>query len=343
MRRNQKLLIDCDAWNDFVDRYFRNRIRSITVIEALPWRHPWFTELAWSTTAQRWTAKITPGFCLSGTGADPQVTVPANLAGAETRERLSIENEESDEPIDAFLTEGPAIPIAVSKWRPIGTDAVVLSGSTAEPVPEQFAKRGVMGHVVLDTTGEGGVVQRVSGLVADRASARLLRACDLVLTHDRVRSSVVPSLMPGVLDVDFAQVATISRPGPWIEVERKYEPAANGSIVDLLLGAAADPGRDTLHLATLYLLSPEGQEPGSVPDQTWEPSVVHHREWNLQYRATYEDTIVEPTRLSLAVPQLGLGTLGMRAQPVLDEINRRTAELEAALRQVENVGEFSLA
>jgi hypothetical protein len=330
-------------WDAFVDRYFRNRILSVTVIDALPWRHPWFTELAWSTPAEQWTARINPGYCLSGTGADPQITVPANLASAETRERLSIEDEESDEPIDASLSELPSIPIAASRWRPIGTDAVVLSGSTAEPVPDRFAKRGVMGHVVLDTAGQGGVVQRVSGLLSDRRSARLLRACDIVLTHDRVRSSIVTSLSPGVLDIDFVQVGTIARPGPWIQIERKYEPAANGSIVDLVIGAAADTGRDILHLATLYLLSPEGQDPGSIPDETWEPSVEHHREWNLQYRAIYEDTIVEPTRLTIAVPQLGLGALGMRAQPILDEINARTAELEAQLRRVENAGTFSLA
>lgn len=342
MRRRRQSLIDAEGWNAFVERYFRNRVLSITVIDAPPWRHPWWTDLRWSIEAGQWTATVKPGYCLSGTGADPQVSLPARLAPADTLDRLGLDDPTS-EPVDAYLSERPAIPIDVSKWRAIGTDAIVASGSAAEAVPRRFAERGVMGAGVLDTGGEGGAVLRVGGLASDRASARLLRACDLVLTHDRVRSVIVPSLSPGVLDVDFSQVAAIRRPGPWVEIQRKHEPPGSGGIVDLVLGASADLGRDSIRLATLYLLSPPGQESGSEPDQTWEPSVTHHREWNLQYRAVYDDTIVEPTRVSLAVPQLGLGALGIRAQPVVDEINRRTAELEAALRRVENAGAFTLA
>lgn len=343
MRRPRQNVIPPAEWNDFVRDYFRNRVLQVTVIDAGMWRHPWWTDLRWSIEAEMWTARITPGYCLSGTGADPQVSVPATLAAQETLDRLEIEDPTS-EPVDAYLSELPAVPVRVSQWRPIGTDAVVVSGSIGEPVPARFAERGVMGPTTLDTGGDGGTVQRIDGLIEERNQARLLRACDLVLTHDRVRSVIAPSLSPGVLDVEFTQVNAISRSGPWVEIQRKFEPPGErAALADRVTGAAADTGRDELHLATLYLLSPEGQEPGSDPDATWEPSVVHHREWNLQYRATYEDTIVEPTRLSIAVPQLGLGALGMRAQPILDEINRRTAELEALLRRTENVGTFSLA
>jgi len=342
MRRPHRTYISAQAWDAFVAQYFRNRVLSITVIEADPWRHPWWTDLSWSAEAEQWTARVTPGFCISGTGSDPQVSVPENLAGEETRERLEITDPTSDL-VDAYLSELPSIALPSSRWRAIGTDAAAVSGSPIESVPPQFSRRGVMGPAVLDTGGEGGAVLRVEGLLEDRREARLLRACDLVLTHDRVRSVIAPSLVPGLLDVEFAQANQISRPGPWVEIQRKYEPASERGIVDLLIGSAADTGRDELHLATLYLLSQPGAEPGSDPDATWEPSVEYHVKWNQQYRATYEDTIVEPTRLTIAVPQLGLGALGIRAQPILDEINQRTAELEAALRRVENVGRFSLA
>lgn len=342
MRRRRQSAISAKGWNDFVERYFRNRVLSVLVIDEGPWRHPWWTDLEWSAVSGSWAARILPGFCLSGTGADPQVSTWDELVSKETLERLGMVRA-SGERVDAYLSESPRIAIAANRWRPIGTDAVLVSGATGESVPERFAKRGVMGPVVLDTGGDGGAVTRVSGLVEDRREARLLRACDLVLTHDRVRSVIAPSLVPGLLDISFQQVATISRPGPWVEFQRKFEPASERGVVDVLLGAVSDTGRDELHLATCYLLSPPGQEPGSEPDESWEGSVEYHREWNLQYRATYEDTIVEPTRLSLAVPQLGLGALGIRAQPILDEINRRTAELEEALRRVENVGTFSLA
>lgn len=343
MRKPQKVTIDADAFEDFVDEYFRKRIRSIEVLDAPDWRHPWRTDLTWDYEGERWTAKVWPGFCLSGSGADPQVIVPGTLVGLETRERLGIDlRKPEEESIEAYLSESPRIPLPPIKWRAIGTDAVVVSGSAGEPVPEKFQKRGVMSPTELDTQGENGAVVRVSGLVEDRRQARLLRACDLVLTHDRVRSVVQPTVVEGSVDVEFSQIGTISRKGPWVEVQRKFEPPGAG-IVDLVLGAAADTGRDELHLATLYLLSPEGEEPGAVPDETWEPSAIYRHRWNLQYRATYEDRIVEPTRISIAVPQLGGGALGIRAQPIIDEINRKTAELEAALRKVENVGVFSRA
>jgi hypothetical protein len=342
MRTAQKVWIDPDDWDRFVAEYFFRRIRSVQVLDASEWRHPWQTDLAWSAEAEQWTARVWPGYCLSGSGADPRVIVPETLAGEEALQRLEIAKPSEDRSAEVYLSEVPSIPLPPIKWRAIGTDAVVVSGSAGEPVPERFRRRGVISPVELDTGGDNGAVVRVSGLVEDRRQARLLRACDLVLTHDRVRSVVASSLMPGVLDVEFSQINQVSRRGPWVEIQRQYVPPGAG-ILDLVTGAAADPGRDELHLATLYLLSPEGEEPGSVPDETWEPSSIYRQQWNLQYRATYEDTIVEPTRISIAVPQLGFGALGARAQPIVDEINRRTAELEAALRRTENVGVFSRA
>lgn len=342
MKRAHHTYISAEAWEAFVARYFRNRVLSVTVIEADPWRHPWWTDLSWSVETEQWVARVNPGFCISGSGADPLVSVPENLASEETRERLGI-TDATSVPVDAYLSELPAIPLPSTRWRAIGTDATTVSGSPAESVPERFARRGVMGPAVLDTTGQNGAVLRVDGLLEDRREARLLRACDLVLTHDRVRSVITPSLLPGILDVEFAQVNQISRPGPWLEIQRQYEPVAGRAIADVVLGSAADTGRDEHLIATLYLLSPPGAESGSDPDSTWEPSVEYRRRWNLEYRATYEDTIVEPTRLTIAVPQLGLGALGIQAQPILDEINARTAELEAALGRVENFGTFSIA
>jgi hypothetical protein len=343
MLQRRPIQISAPAWNAFLDRYYRGRILSITALEPPPWRHPWWTELQWSTIAESWTITVEPGFCLSSTGADPQVTTREDLASTETLERLEIVRP-GNKPVDAYLSEAPRVPVPVIKWRPIGTDATGLTGEATESVPTRFAERGVMGPLVLDTSGDGGIVTRVSGLASDRRQARLLRAADLVLTHDRSRAVVESTLDGSQLDIDFSLAsAGQARPGPWIQLERKYEPGAPGDLVDRIVGGVADGGRDMLHLATLYLLSAPGQEPGSEPDATWEPSVVHYVRWNQQYRTTMSDLVVEPTRVSIAVPQLGLGTLGAQAQPVVDEINRRTADLEAALRQVENFGTFSLA
>lgn len=343
MLRRRPIVINTTDWNDFLDRYYRGRIASITALEPPPWRHPWWTELQWSTIAESWTITVEPGYCVSSTGADPQVTTREDLASPETLERLEIVRP-GKKSVDATLSESPRVPVPVIKWRPIGTDATGLAGEATESVPTRFAARGVMPPVLLDTRGDGGIVTRVSGLESDRRQARLLRAADLVLVHDRSRAVVESTLDGSQLDIDFSLAsAGQARPGPWIQLERKYEPGEPGDLVDRIVGSVADGGRDMLHLATLYLLSAPGQEPGSEPDATWEPSVVHYVRWNQQYRTTISDLVVEPTRVSIAVPQLGLGALGARAQPIVDEINRRTADLEAALRQMESFGTFTLA
>jgi hypothetical protein len=343
MRRPRTSLISVDGWNAFVDAYFRGRVVSITSIEPIPWRHPWWSDIRWDSIGERWTAEITPGFCLSASGNDPLVSVPGVLAAVGTMERLGIERPTSAT-VDAYLSELPRVPISVTQWRPIGTDAVEVTGSIGESVPQQFLDRGVVGPVVLDTSGQNGAVTRLSGFVQDRNAARLLRACDLVLTHDRPRTVIGPSLGDGVLDVDFSLLSNgVRRAGPWVEIVRKYEPAEPGGIADQIFGAAGDTGRDVRHLATIYLLSQPGQEPGSEPDETWAPTVVYHTEWNQQYRVRFQEVTVESTRITIAVPQLGGGALGARAQPIVDEINQRTAELEAALARVENFGIFSLA
>jgi hypothetical protein len=45
MRKPQKVTIDADAFEDFVDEYFRKRVVSIEVLNTTDWRHPLLTDL----------------------------------------------------------------------------------------------------------------------------------------------------------------------------------------------------------------------------------------------------------------------------------------------------------
>lgn len=341
MRKRRPNAISGRWWNAFVEEYFRGRVLSVRGEDAPPWRHPWWTDLRWSHEAEQWVARATPGYCVSAEGADPQVEIPARFASAETRERLGLSGDETTT-CEARLSERPGIPLPTSRWRAIGTDAVETTGSPGEAVPARFAARGVMGATVLDSGGEGGLVTRLSGLATDRAEARLLRACDLVLTHDRQRATAAVDLSASAVDVVFSSSAPARR-GPWLEVRRKHEIEPPPGAMDMIVGGSADVGRDSLRLATLYLLSEPGAEPGAEPDATWEPSVVHRQKWNLQYRSRRQEMIVAPTRIAVPVPILGLGALGARAQPIVDEINRRAAEMEEALAARRSEGVFSLA
>lgn len=345
MRRPaRRLLVETRWWNRLVELWFRRRVLELNVLEPQPWRHPWFTRVEWDGVESVWRARISPGFCLSPSGeAVPRVSLAERLAPPETLARLGIDSPASESPVDCYLDEDPAIPLPVGLLRAIGTDAPAIAGGETESVPPFFVERGVLGPAVLDTSGEAAVV-RIDGLISSRSSARLLRACDLVLYHDRLATTVSRTLEPDAVAFDLTLSRLPSnRVGPWIETARDYQAEAARDAAAVLLGAQTDPGRDGLHLATVYFLSPAGAAEGSDPDATWQPYVRHRAFWNLQYLARSEIVPVEPTRIAVPVPQLGLGQLGAAAAIFTEAVNRNLAQLEAALRRVENAGEFYMA
>lgn len=327
-----------------VDYFFRHRVLEVNLLEPTPWRHPWFARVEWDGTEELWRARITPGFCLSPSGeAVPVVDLPEDLAPPATLERLGIESPSSGNTVSAWLDEDPRFPLPASGFRAIGTDALAVPGGATESVPDFFSDRGVLGPQVLDTSGEAAVI-RINGLVASRANARLLRACDLVLWHDRLQTTVTPEIKGD--EVTFT--VTLRRPGDaragaWLGVERDFKGAQAREAAAVLLGAATDPGRDGLHLATVYLLSPPGTPEGSEPDGTWSPFVKHREFWNVRYVTSSAEIVPEPTRIAVPVPQLGLGQLGAAAAIFTEAINQNLSELEAALRRVENTGVFYMA
>lgn len=327
-----------------VDYFFRHRVLDLNFLEPTPWRHPWYTRAEWDGTEETWRARIVPGFCLSPSGeAVPVVDLREDLAPEETLARLGIESPSSGNTVEARLDEDPRFPLPASGFRAIGTDAAAVAAGAAESVPDFFAERGVLGAQVLDTSGESAVI-RINGLVSSRANARLLRACDLVLWHDRLQTTVTPELSGD--EVTFT--LTLRRPGDyragaWVGIERDFAAAEAREAASVLLGEQTDPGRDGLHLATVYLLSPPGTPEGSDPDGTWQPYVKHREFWNVQYLTQTAEITVEPTRIAVPVPQLGLGQLGAAAAIFTEAINQNLAELEAALRRVENAGAFYMA
>lgn len=343
MRRpRQQLIVSTRGWNDLVRWWFRNRIERVTVLPTPQWRHPWYTTCRWDLSEEVWTAEIHPGFCVSETGeGEPSMRTRASLVSRETLDRLEIEPADADADlrVDAWLSESPRLALNADVFRPVGTDADT-GGNSLEAVPQEFLDRGVMGPQVL-VTEAGEATLRIDGPVADRASARLLRACDLVLHHDRLALSPAVSIEGDTAVVDLTLAPPPGREAsPYVVPTRKYDAPPAIDAASVLTGGATDPGTDTVPIATVWLLSPRGAKPGSDPDESWSAHVEHHLFWNVAYVTRQSADYVNPTRIELPLPDLGLGTLGGVGQRFAEAINKNLAELEAASAQVLNEGRF---
>lgn len=331
------------GWNRLVLYWFRRRVLDVRPASVEQWRHPWRISPAWNAEREEWAFSIVPSGCPSPTsGGDPVVRVPGALAGAEARSRLAIDEDDADLH-DVYLSELPTIPIPADAWRSIGTDAVGAAEFDAEPVPEALARLGVASPVVV-SRGPGGLVSRTEGLVVSRSRARLLRAVDVVLSHDRLATETRASIEPeGLVTVEMvlANRASADRDARLTVVPRFEEPVSPDSLA-LLTGSATDPARDSLHLATIYLVSQRGERSGASPDGSWTAHVRHFVHWPLRYVVRQSAAFVEPTRVTVPAPDLGGGTLGSVGGRITAAINNNLAEMESALSTVRNEGRFQM-
>lgn len=342
-RRDHLWLYSTTGWNRLVDHYFRNRIRQVLAIPATPWRPPWFTQVRWDVETETFLASVKPGACVSASSdGDPVLKVDQVHASTETMRRLDLLPGGDETGLEAYLSEESPLALRPNLFRAIGTDAVGTGDQPAEAVPPFFSARNVVGATVLEETASG-LVSRVEGFVAARENARLLRACDIVLSHDRLQTApaLVQSGENSALEFGLHRDPSY-RPDPFLFPTRKWEPAFDFGALDFSLGLVTDDGRDEIHLATVYLLSQPGAEPGTEPDGTWEPWVQHHVSWNLKYLTRYTEQAPDPTRIEVPVPFLGAGALGGLGQQFVDDLNGRISEIEAALTQVRNEGRFSM-
>lgn len=337
MRRKRRILVaQRRGWNALIDWWARNRIRRVMVIEPEPWRHPWYCRPLWDADDEQWTTGIVPGWCESPTG-DPSPTV-RTLARLAPQSAAAVDADR-DELIEARLDEGARMRIPQEIWRGLGTDA---PGST-ETVPKELLDLGVLPPPTVRET-ETGLVTELGGVVADRAQARLARACEVVLQHGREVVSLTPvadERGTPTLRVDFARPEPR---GPRMSLRREWpdelapqDPGylpAGGAVI-------ADEGIDELRIATIYLVSPRGEPEGSVPDQRWQAVVRHRVKRNVAYEVLGPDTrILEPLRFPWLGQSLGLGAGGRIIDSLANDLRDRAAELDAILGGLRTQGRF---
>lgn len=312
------------AWNALLDRLaplLRNRIMSVTALGGGKWLHPWHTSVKWNATEKRWEATIKPGFV---NGLDVTVSITPPL-------------QDSTAPSSVPLTDSPTVPLTT--FRPIGTDAISIDGS-GESVPEYFRVRGVGDPVSLSTEGEDGIVQQVSGLADAQSSQRLLRACEILLYHDRPAAEAQWTQGVGI-DGTFAQfaiaynAATGAKDHGYLRVakESPLVAADTDAATAAFLGESfADTPYDWKKVATVYLLSPADAAFDSEPDETWQPHVKHHLFWNLHY--AHSPIPPAANNQPLTLNTAGLGGAGVNLQATVNQMLAQSNDASAALNEM---------
>lgn len=320
----------------------RHRIRGVHPGEITPWRHHWQATLQWDGERRIWTAQLEPGFCESDAGDPrPHYRMQARHAPVETRQRLEL-GEDSEELVEVPLTESPAIDLPESIWRALGTEGVGMLDNPPEAVPNFFRRRGVADPILLRQGPTGGLEQMIPGDLEERAKARLLRAVDIFIRHERSRTVPRFTLEPGgvvSLEMDIepppqpVRHATIHRVDKW-------EPVADFDPMAALRDAAGDDGLDEALLCTVYLMSEPGLAPGSPLDERWIPFAKHFQFYSLQYRERNRYEGLDPFRLEFDGLGLGLGTLDDLAGRFLDDQNQQIADMEAVFATTKAEGRF---
>ena len=306
--------ITANAWNKLVDFLRRHQLLGCTTLTNSTWRHPWQVDVTWNTEAQAWQARVVPGFV---NGQDATVSVEV------------IENGQRQWK-DVPLTDDPAIPLTT--FRAIGSDAepdnILTSGTgdtnlNYEPVPEFFTSLGVGSRSSVQVNADMGFVTNS----AEPSSKRKLRACDLVLHHDR--PATTSSWITGTgFDGTFASFAVgtkqraNARPHAYLRTSKRFKEALQPDPVQQLKGVWEDVDHDSLLIATVYLLSPEDDTSDTL-DETWTPYVKHQVFWNLLYAHNRQGKPLNTNPLILNTG-LAAGLLDQIGNQMLAQVNDAT-------------------
>lgn len=314
-----------EDWNVAATEYRQNR----PIICGPPldgrWKYPWRPHsFEWDDNIAAWRIKIQPGFVNAR-----EVEIPMRLSEAPDptviRSRLDPSIIYGRNRVNARLSESPMIPLR--QWRRIGPDAnstgITLNtagtGGTVdyESVHPFFLAMGVgtpPDVIFSTTTGIKELVEEV-----DRSEDRLLRACEIVLVQERpsVASSWTLSGGDGsIAEYDVSYVPRIIRETPYLDILTKYSPQVAQDPIERLRGNWQDEGRDELHIATIFAVSPPGADHGSEPDVDWE---IHYQSfvfWNLNHVHNILPVTSDPEPLKFNIPPLAGGI----SQPIIDSI-----------------------
>lgn len=285
--------ISAHTWNRMVDRLARWWPLSFTPANEGSWPHPWWTTAQWNAEAARWEARVLPGFV---NGLEPLVRVIGADGVGE----------------DVGLIAAPGI--ALETFR------------VETAPPKFFAQFGLTAESLNASVTDAGQVQVQGLLDAANQARRTLQACDLVLDQPRLRSVTDVQVtggagVAGSFATVFLSYAAPASTRPYVRAVREHVAAAPVDLASLLEGRVPDSGLDTRRIATVYLMSPEGEtDPEAVPDETWQPFVAHGLFWNLSYSSSVPTLPRATDNLTLNIP-LAAGLLQSISNQILASVN----------------------
>lgn len=311
-------------WNAFLREVKASRVLDVLSLDhGRQWRHPWYTTADWDPRRKRWLARIKPGFV---NGLDVTASI-----------------DDKDVP----LTDSPGLPLMA--WRAIGSDAEPVSSSVSdggalsvsfEAVPEFFKVRGVGEPPTIASDGTDGLV--INENTNPTTEQRRLRACDLVLYHDRpaLASQVITGIGFDASQINVAlsyRSTSSTRRAAYVRAMSRYKAAVTASPLEQLVGLYQQPTFDAIHLATVYALSPNSRS--EEIDESWSIYTAHKEFWNLRYAHSLQGQPLDTTPLRLSTG-LAAGLLDSIGNAMLAPVNDANAAALALLNNRAVAGEF---
>ncbi len=257
--------------------------------------HPWFVDSFYEKDKDGksfWRARVDPGLV---NGFVPYMTTEFRRAEPAAQERIEAEAREKknkkptgDDLVSVYLDENPSLKLQFRSAIPGAPEFFKKLGCT-DPVPNRAGD--------LDAT-----------------NTRLLKSCDLVLVQPR------PSLTNNVGLQPFGSGTLItSTPGLFVPANREPfviaitqfipKPTAPATFKSVFFNTFEDTGRDELHLARVFLLSPPLplRDPENL--STWQPFVQYKCHYNLVYmtkrfpkaKTNYEKPLILQTGLAFGL------------------------------------------
>ncbi len=309
------------------------------------WKHPWFTQPAWSPTANRWVATIVPGF-VNEQSPIYRATVEEQRDAGNPWEINPLTGKQffSDsifaQPNVTDATRTVDLPLYLNPSIPMDFRGIGFDGDPSDDVPQFFVNLGAARapqQSAGDAFNDGDALQNgiLGASTPPPPNLRLLRACDFWVHQPRLALTSEVTLEPGIATgvSNVTQTLGVASPAS-SDVLRvfqgtftPYTPDTAG--IDPLAGDYEEPDFDELLISTVYLLSPPNLPLGSAPDATWTPYVRHNLFWNLQWaQPAFRILPTDPGLPSL--PPLAAGA----AQLV---INFLTASINDMTQQARNI------
>ena len=323
-----RLPIPHSDWNAVVEEFRRNRPLICGSRSGGGWRHPWYPDLNWDETLKTWRVTVKPGFV---NGGEIEVSMPEREVPSSTATRAVLDPSiRISTNLLARLSEDPAI--SVRRWRSIGPDAESI-GTLTDPVNLSAKIQFESVHPFFASLGVGAPPERTISMIGgikelqrhDTSEDRLLRAAEVVLRVPRPATTAQwvfgdpASGSVAEFNVTYAGAVATDR-APQLSVEAEFNPDPEPDPVERLRGNWQDSGRDELHIATLYLVSPPGADLGSAPDATWEPYYQGHVFWNVNHGHRILPVLEQPSFRYIA-PALALSSATMIIGSLVSPLN----------------------